>query len=407
MSRRCRILSLLVLLALILGACKPVQAPAAAQGSAAEAPVPTLDAATVAEIDKLAEDMMGRTGLPGFALGVVKDGQLVYAKGFGTTSLDGGEPVTPQTVFQWAETSMALTALAAMQLVEEGKLDLDAPVTDYIPYFKMKDEGYQDITIRQLLTHTSGIPDSGDAMADWESFMPQYDAGAVERWLRQDLPEKGLLFAPGTGFEYSDIAYALLGAVVGAASGQMYEEYMEEHIFAPLGMDNSTFLLEDVDKTLLARPHVPDATGKLVLSKVQPYHRPFAGTNNLFSTIEDMAKLAQANLNRGELNGQRILPESAYELMWEPYSRTPYADFPFGRVHPASMMLDWGFGWFLGEAAGQRVTNSYGGEHGYNAELALAPDANLAVIAIGNGQAVDEYYAPDMIADVLGTLLEK
>jgi CubicO group peptidase (beta-lactamase class C family) len=237
--------------------------------------------------------------------------------------------------------------------------------------------------------------------------MPQYDAGAVERWLRQDLPEKGLLFAPGTGFEYSDLAYALLGAVVGAASGQTYEEYMREHIFAPLGMDKSTFLLEDVDKTLLARPHVPDAAGKLALSAVQPYHRPFAGTNNLFSTIEDMAKLAQANLNRGELNGQRILPESAYELMWEPYSPTPYAEFPFGQVYPAYMMLDWGYGWFLGEAASQRVPSILGGEHGYSAQIDLAPDANIGVVAIGNAQAVDEFYSSDMATDVLGMLLEK
>ena len=401
-------LMVLVLVALILGACRPIQAPppgaAVEQEPAAE--TPKLDDATAAEIETLVTEMMARTGLPGFALGVVKDGELVYAKGFGTTSLDGGAPVTPQTVFQWAETSMALTAMAALQLAEQGKLDLDAPVTDYIPYFQMKDEGYKDITVRQLLTHSSGIPDSGDAMADWENFMPQYDAGATERWIRKDLAEKGLLFAPGTGFEYSDIAYALLGAVVGAASGQTYEEYMSENIFAPLGMDKSTFLLEDVDKTLLASPHVPDAAGELAVSKVQPYHRPFAGTNNLFSSIEDMAKLAQANLNRGELDGQRILPESAYEQMWEPYSPTPYADFPFGRVHPASMMIDWGYGWFLGEAAGQRVPNTFGGEHGYSAQMVLAPDANLGVIAIGNAQAMDEFYSSDMATDVLGMLLE-
>ena len=351
--------------------CRPIQPahPGRRQPLSAGA---QLDDATVAEIDTLVTEMMACTKLPGFALGVVKDGELVYAKGFGVTSLDGGEPVTPQTVFQWAETSMALTAMAVMQLVEQGKIDLDAPVTDYLPYFQMKDEGYKDITVRQLLTHSSGIPDSGDAMADWENFMPQYDAGATERWVRNDLAETGLLFAPGTGFEYSDIAYALLGAVVGAASGQTYEEYMSEHIFAPLGMDKSTFLLEDVDKTLLARPHVPDAAGEMVVSKVQPYHRPFAGTNNLFSNVEDMAKLAQANLNRGELDGQRILPEGAYDQMWEPQSPTPFADFPFGRVHPASMMIDWGYGWFLGEAAGQRVPNTFGGEHGYSAQMELA-----------------------------------
>jgi CubicO group peptidase (beta-lactamase class C family)/predicted dienelactone hydrolase len=362
---------------------------AAAEGTA-------LDPAMVAEIETLVTETMARINLPGFALAVVKDGNLAYAKGFGVTSLDGGEPVTPQTVFQWAESSMALTAMAVMQLVEEGKLALDAPVTDYVSYFKLTDERYKEITVGQLLAHTSGILDSGDAMADWENFMPEYDGGALERWIRGDLAQKGLLFAPGTGWEYSDIAYALLGAVIGAASGQPYEEYMQEHIFTPLGMDKSTFLLEEVDKTLLASPHVPDAAGEMVVTEAIPYHRPFAATNNLFGNVEEMAKLAQANLNRGVLADQRILPESAYDAMWTATSPTPFADFPFGRIHPSAMMAAWGNGWFLGDVAGHLTPNSYGGEH-----------ANLAVVAIGNSQAMDEFYAPDIATDVMGMLLER
>ncbi len=346
---------------------------------------------------------MARINLPGFALAVVKDGEVAYAKGFGVTSLDGGEPVTAQTVFQWNETAMSLTAMAVMQLVEEGKIDLNAPVTDYVPYFMLADERYKEITVGQVLAHTSGIPDSGDAMADWENFMPEYDGGALERWVRNDLAEKGLLFAPGTGWEYSDLAYALLGAVIGAASGQPYEEYMAEHIFAPLGMEKSTFLLEEVDKTLLANPHVPDAAGEVVVTEAMPYHRPFAATNNLFANVADMAKLALATLNRGALGDQSILPERAYDVMWAATSPTPFADFPFGQVYPANMMLDWGNGWFLGDIGGHPAPNTGGGEHGFLAQMFLVPDANLGVVAVGNSQAMDEYYAADM-RDVLGML---
>jgi CubicO group peptidase (beta-lactamase class C family) len=370
-------------------------------------PLSTLDPAMADQIDAMIEETMARINLPGFALAVVKDGELAYAKGFGVTSLDGGAPVTSQTVFQWAETTMALTAMAVMQLVEEGKIDLDAPVTDYVPYFKLADERYKEITVGQVLAHTSGIPDSGDAMADWENFMPQYDGGALERWIREELVKKGLLFAPGAGFEYSDVAYALLGAVIGAASGQPYEEYMQERIFAPLGMDKSTFLLEDVDKALLASPHVPNAAGEVAVSKAQPYHRPFAATNNLFANVEDMAKLAQANLSGGVLAGQRILPESAYAQMWKPTSPTPFADFPFGRVHPSRMMIDWGAGWFLGDIAGHPAPNTFGGEHGYSAQTVLVPDANLAVVAIGNSMAMDEFYSSDIATDVAAMLLEQ
>ena len=425
MLRKNRLFTLLVLAALILSACQPIQPVASTQVPAAEASTPRLDDATAVAIDALIQEMMARNHLPGFALGVVKDGELVYAKGFGVTNLDGGAPVTPQTVFQWAETSMALTAMAAMQLAEEGtlpqdppasdyvpyfesqgKLDLNARVTDYVPYLTMKDERYRDITVEQLLTHTSGIPDSGDTMADWATFLPEYDAGALERWIRNDLADTGLLFAPGSGFEYSDQGYALLGAVIAAASGQTYEEYMAQHILGPLGMGKSTFLLEDVDKALLASPHVPSAAGEVVVSEAMSYHRPFAATNNLFSSIEDMAKLAQASLHGGTTQGRPILSERAFAEMWHAHSATPFADIAFGRVHPSALMLDWGCGWFLGDVAGHGTPNAFGMEQGFQAGVVLAPDGSLAVIAVGNGPVGEEFYASDTATDVLAMLLQ-
>ncbi len=182
---------------------------------------------------------------------------------------------------------------------------------------------------------------------------------------------------------------------------------MQEQILTPLGMDESTFLLEEVDKTLLANPHVPDAAGEVVVTEAMPYHRPFAATNNLFANVADMAKLALATLNRGALGDQRILPERAYDVMWAATSPTPFADFPFGQVYPANMMLDWGAGWFLGDVGGHLAPNGGGGEHGFLAQMFLVPDANLGVVAVGNSQAMDEYYAADIAADVLGMLLEE
>jgi CubicO group peptidase (beta-lactamase class C family) len=271
----------------------------------------------------------------------------------------------------------------------------------------MQDEGYKEITVAQLLTHRSGIPDSGDAMADWETLMPEYDAGAAERWVRTALAEKGLLFAPGSNFEYSDLGYALLGPVIAAASGQTYEDYVSEHIFAPLDMSHSTFLLEEVDRTLLAMPHGPDATGDGMVSVALPYHRPFAATNNLFTSIEEMAKLAQAYLNHGELNDQRILPESVIAQMWQPQSPTPYADFAFGQLYPSPMMIDWGYGWFLGDIDGYVSPNAFGREFGFHAGTVLVPEAGLAVIAIGNGAVTNEYYAHDTATDVMAIVLEE
>ena len=242
-------------------------------------------------------------------------------------------------------------------------------------------------------------------MANWDSLTPEFAAGATERWVRS-LGGKRLLFAPGDGFEYSDLGYALLGDVIAKASDQTYEDYMEEHILAPLGMETSTFLLEGVDQGLLASPHVADASGKPVVSEVLPYHRPFAAANNLFSNVDDMAKLAQASLNRGVLDGKRILPESAVEQMWTAHTATPYGNFPTGTVHPSRLMIDWGYGWFLGEIAGHPAPNAGGREHGYHANMIVVPDANLAIIAMGNGPVTKGYYALDITADVMGVLLE-
>jgi CubicO group peptidase (beta-lactamase class C family) len=423
MVRKNRLFTLLLLAALILSACQPIQPVTPAQAPAAAAPA--LDEATAAQIDRLVAEMMARNQVPGFALAVVKDGELAYAKGFGVTNLDGGAPVTSQTVFQWAENTMALTAMAAMQLAEDGtipqdspsndivpyfeaqgKLDLNARVIDYVPYFRMQDERYRDITVEQLLTHSSGIPDSGDTMADWATFLPEYDAGALERWIRNDLAGTGLLFAPGSGFEYSDQGYALLGAVIAAASGQPYEEYMAQHILGPLGMDRSTFLLEEVDRALLANPHVANGAGEVVVSEAMSYHRPFAATNNLFANVEDMAKLAQASLNGGARQGRPILSQRAFTEMWHAHSPTPYADMLFGRNHPSALMLDWGCGWFLGDVAGHAAPNTFGMEQGYHAGMVMVPDASLAVIAVGNEGVAEEFYASDTATDVLALLLQ-
>ena len=402
--KQMKVLCLLVIAALLLSACQSVIQPETAAAPAVEASQTALDPALEAAIEALVTEMMARTEVPGLALGIIVDGAPIYLKGFGVTSLDTGEPVTPQTVFQWEESSMAPTAMAVLQLVEQGKLDLDAPVKDYLPNFRLADAAYAEITVRHLLVHSSGIPDTGDTMANWETFMPEYDSGSIGRWIRS-LAETGLLFAPGTGFEYSAPGYALLGAVVGAVSGQTFEEYAAENILQPLGMDSSTFLLEEVDKTLLARPHVQNADGEMVVGRALPYHRPFGGANNLFASVEDMTKLTQASLNRGILGDRRILPESAFDQMWARHTPTPFAEFPFGQVYPAHMMTDWGYGWFIGDVAGHMAPNVGGFEYGYAAQTALIPDLNMAVIGVGNGPINEEFYAGDLVSDVMGILL--
>ena len=147
-------------------------------------------------------------------------------------SLKSTDAVTPRSLFHMASITKPFVATAVMQLVEKGRMRLDAPLTTYLPYFKMADPRAQTITIAQLLSHTSGMPD----VYDYEWDKPQYDDGALERYVRS-VQDRTLLFAPGERIQYSNMAYEILGDVVAKASGMTFEDYVRQNILEPLAHD--------------------------------------------------------------------------------------------------------------------------------------------------------------------------
>jgi CubicO group peptidase (beta-lactamase class C family) len=227
---------LLLVAALLLCACRPVTRPPAT------APEPALDAATTAKIDAIVQQAMTDNPIPGFQMCIVKDGQVVYNKGFGLADIAAGRPMTPQSVMIQASAAKPLTAAAVLGLVEQGKIDLEAHVTDYLPYFTMADPRYKDITVRMLLSHRSGLPDTDN---NWDTPLdPAIDPlEQAVRWVA----DKQLLFAPGTDWSYSDKNYSALGAIIAAVTGKPYPTYMQEEWLTRLGMTHSTFVLGDVD----------------------------------------------------------------------------------------------------------------------------------------------------------------
>jgi CubicO group peptidase (beta-lactamase class C family) len=183
------------------------------------------------------EEVMEAYDLPGFAIGVVKHDEIVYARGFGYKNIDTKEPVTTATLFHMASISKPFVATAIMKLVEQGKIDLEAPVTTFLPYFKLDDEHYTDITIQQMLSHVSGMPD----VEDYQWGNPQYDEGALERYVRS-LTDKKMLFDPGKRYAYSNMAFECLGDVIAKISGMSFADYEKKYILDPSGMKESTFL---------------------------------------------------------------------------------------------------------------------------------------------------------------------
>ncbi len=192
---------------------------------------------TGTQIDQYIDEQMTQKNIVGMSVAIVQDSEITYLKGFGSASLEKHTPVTPQTIFDLASCSKSFTALATLLLWNDGKIDLDTPLKHYIPEFYMENKQSSDeITIRQLLNQTSGIPGTiyepvgyhqgPTAMADLVKSM---------EGTRTNRP-------PGSSFEYSNLNYSLLGALVERVSGMTFEDFVQDRIFTPLGMKDSTLI---------------------------------------------------------------------------------------------------------------------------------------------------------------------
>jgi CubicO group peptidase (beta-lactamase class C family) len=319
------------------------------------------------------EQLLQREHRPGLAIAVVEGNRVVYARGFGVKRLGTDDPITSRSLFHMASITKTFVATSVMQLVEQGKIDLDAPVVRYLPYFRMADDRYRTITVRQMVTHSSGMPD----VEDYEWDKPQYDDGSLERYVRS-LSERRLLFAPGDKFQYSNMAFEILGDVIAKVSGQSFDDYVQDHILTPLRMKDSTLLVGRADAGLLTWGHEIDAADRPFPSRVFPYNRVHSPSSNLHSNVLDMARWAIANMNHGELNGRRILQASTHELMWKRAR-------DLGGPAPApSTPSPVGISWFLGEYRGTAMAGHSGGDTGYATDLAMLPEKKIAVVWMMN-----------------------
>src|SRR4051794_35835945 len=184
-------------------------------------------------IDAYIQERMAAWSVPGLALAIVESGTVSLTRGYGVANREQQAPMTTQTLVAVGSTTKPVTVTAVLQLAEQGKLDLDAPVTKYLPWFSMDDPRFGSITVRQLLNHTSGIPASA-------SLDGNQDADALEQRVRA-LDWEQLRSAPGTHWEYANDGFNVAGLIVQAVSGMPYEQYVQGRILKPLGMGRSTF----------------------------------------------------------------------------------------------------------------------------------------------------------------------
>ena len=319
------------------------------------------------DIDTFVGGAVERQKIPGMTILATRNDSIIYSRAFGVRSLDTNEPMKITNVFHWASVSKTFVATAIMQLREEGKISLDEKITTYLPYFRQKDAFYKDITIRQMLNHTSGIGD----VEDYEWDKPQHDDGALERFVRSVADDK-MLFAPGTDFSYSNTAFETLGDVIAKVSGMSFEDYMRKNIFDPLEMNTSSFFYNEIPDSLRVNGHVWVA--KPMTSDVYPYNRMHAPSSTLNSNVVEMSHYALAHLNRGEYKGNRILSDSSYNLLW-----TNSVNLE-GKAKV-------GISWFIEDRHGVKMVSHSGGDTGFRSYFLLVPEKNIAVMMVSNYEA--------------------
>lgn len=319
-------------------------------------------------------EIIDRWGIPGLGVGIVDDGEIVYARCFGVQSLDTGVPVSPDSFFCVASITKCFVATAIMQLVEQGNLCLDAPIVQYLPDFRMEDERHTQITLRQMLSHTSGMPDMDENEYDELVAHPEYDEGAPERYLRS-LASRGMIAAPGERFAYSNITYNVLGYLIAKRTGLPFEETMHKQVLRPAGMPESTLYFPDVPRDRLAVPHL--RVPRMIVNPIYPYHRADAPASFLHSTVREMCQWAITCLSGGTHNGKHILSPSGFDEMWKPVAEWGFPPF-YEHI---------GLGWTLGHFDGVKTVSHGGMGFGWTDFLTLMPEKNRGMVILCNEES--------------------
>jgi len=351
--------------------------------------------------------------VPGIAVAIVKDGKVVMEQGFGLREIGKSEPVDAKTLFAIASNTKAFTAAALQQLADEGKLKMDDRVVDHLPWFRMSDAYVtNDMRIRDLLAHRSGLSLGAGDLLYWPP--TSYSTKEVVQRLANVPIKNGFR----SGYAYDNILFAVATLVIEEASGQSYADYLRQHLFAPVGMDDSL-----VDMTSL-KPGMDVATGhaKADFKDLEPVP-PMAwlndpGAGGIYSSVHDMAKWMNVQLAGGVLPGQgtdgepkRLFSEKAHREMWSMLTPIGIGKPSIPELAPLTPNFSgYGESWFLSDYRGQKLVWHTGGWPGMVSRVTLVPGENLGVVVLTNAESgaafnavtyrvLDAYLNPDKKTD--------
>ncbi|WP_324199057.1 serine hydrolase domain-containing protein [Nocardia amamiensis] len=346
-----------------------------------------------ARLTRRIEAVFNRRPVVGAAIGVVRDGRMEFA-GHGLANIAANQPVTEDTIFRIASITKTFTAIAVMQLWERGRIDLDAPASEYLRAYRLvpADPSFGPVTVRHLLTHTSGIGETAHPLRVFgpdfgESVAPGTVVTPLSEYYRRGLRVQA---EPGTRWTYTNHGFATLGQIVADVTGVRLADYLREHVFRPLGMIDTSLAPPDRAPMRRAIGYALRAHGPKEIT-----HREMitAGAASIYSTPRDMGRYLTALLGGGRNEHGSVLESDTLAMMFA------------AQYQPDPRVPGMGLGFFRGVAAGHRLVEHQGILPGFNSQIWLAPDDGLGVMVFVTGGHRAMLWLPAETSGLLHELL--
>ena len=319
--------------------------------------------------------------IPSIAISVIKENEIIYSKAFGSRAFKENLPATTDTLYGIGSCTKSFTCLGIMQLAEQGKLDINDPVSKYLPFNLGSKE--KPITIHHLMSHSSGIPNLGLATVliarhsfeEKETYVPLANFDDFMIFINSAKEE--VLVEPGKKYYYCNSGFALLGAIIEKVSGVKYEEYIKQNILMPLDMTHSLFTKEDYEKeTDVMTAYKPDTKNQGLLETIHPFDPFVFAAGGMLSSVNELSNYLKMVLNEGKFNGKEIIKSNSLKKMFTPYIERQPGNF--GKEYYA-------YGWAVTEDFfGETVIQHGGSTAVSSAYLALIPEKKIAVAITGN-----------------------
>ncbi len=379
-------------------------------------PKPPESVSSIDELEAYLNKLVQAGDPPGLSVAIVKDNELVYSKGFGFADGPKKIPATSDTVYQWWSMTKIPTAVAILQLHEQGLLNIDDPVKDCLPFFKVQypSPTSKVVTFRHLLNHSSGLPNNVPEIIGWihGEGDPHVNQTAL---IKEKLPSyTQLAFEPGTKSVYTNVGYMVLAAIIEAATNQTYEDYVIGNILAPLKMTRTNFVYTEEMSALEAAGSHPlisiftpfvflfvDNRNLLIRETVKRhwwFNRIYSdqnGPTGLIGPVTDAARFMMAFLNKGELDGASILAPESVAIMIDKEHVLPTSGMESSEGEKQ------GLGWEVFPESNRLYYQRTGGGPGFAAIMRVYPEESLALVVMANGTLLpDKNGLVDLMADL-------